>query len=1592
MSNTSEADTTAEKKAPKKKRSWPVRILRGLLYLSLFVVLLVAGAVGYLHSDSGKERVRALIVKRLGERVNGSVELESIDYALGGAIELRGLHIKDPAGDDAIALDSVRLAPRWGALRESITLDEATIKGLHVTIVKDAEGGSNLKSLFKPRESSGEPSKPISKVISLEKLSIEDVDITVISPDGTKLSVHDIAISGHVKALPSEKNLDVELDPISLGVDLKKAPASGGLTLGVQNLKTGLAVALTGGKGTLKLRALSAELALLVPSTTKDGAVDPSLPPRIDKTFPIGFDGIELDVAEGDLGVSLEKLALGAVSLASVDLKANLVDGSLSGAPAADVVGLHVDAKQVNSLLGKELLLSDVDLEAHLKGPNTAPELGLVLATKGGRITLDAKVDTTDAERPKHAVTLSLENIDTEKLLSPSLSIPKVEVASLKLTANGSGKDLASLSTGGKLELRDVTAKGVKVDSLSTNLSVQGDAIRFDDLEVAAIDQHLSASGSFDRGTKKVSAKLSLDGDVGVALAKLKAAGLPITTNLEKGLVRLPKDDLAITVDGTVGGDLAVTAKTEKLSALGGRLKLDAKVALEKGDTTKGEKSVKLKTFDAVVDLDGLMLSRILAMRGKAIDPRLGLDGAINLHLAAKGTLADPKVDLRASVVELRKDGGARARADLSGKIEHETARLDLSVKNVASADDVLLSLKAELPLLLSGEKKGLDPSRSLDVRLDMKRRPVASLVTFVPPILLGGRSIPKADVKLVASMKGAVARPTARFDLEALGVFLSPDAPKSPKQKLHLEVALDPVEKSSAHKASGTLTLAIDDQKAPLVSGRFGAAFPYSPLVAGATAQTKFDAHIDIGAVFAELPDVIELARVRAVGGKLAGTIDLRGDPRDITAEVRLAASDLKPDGNGPIDANVKVDLLADKTTVDVGVDLADVDRRSNAKSRLLTLSGPVGLAGKGLFARAKAGLDPSLDLTLDVPSRKLSSLSALRPKLEKAPGNLSGSIKIGGSAKAPMAAGSLAVSDVTAWSGKVAGAGVDLKLDEKALVATIGLGGVKAPEAPVTIVATIERGQLDDFRRKDAEDGPKRDKTLDIDVIASSNKTPIMDLVPKSLVENVTVEPKGALDWKMGAKITLEKKDEKTALKSARLDGPLKITGTVPLPNSKRVYHDVDISILAANETITIERIAAKESDVEVKDRSFSLSGTLVLEKLKPKRLDVALKSDRWLLFGAKQIGLVDAPRGILSIDAKAHGELDRSIKNITVDIDKLEIAFPDRFDKAHQPEDVHTGDVVILGKDQPTLGQLPLPESVKAKVEAKLASQKQLQLEGATAPRATPTETAPAEEGTDIDIHIAKGARLFQSPLDLKPSGTIAVSVRPSGRTIRGQLTMAGGELSLGGKMHPLKEGNLTFDANHPQGWVDLQFEKPLAPWQLRNVSEASSKKAITIHIFGPIADRRTVLGGAGSPGALADLLSMHNSGRERLVAEPDMPDSYSVDFPQAQGLLALSFISVNLPHLLFLDRVAAWSDPYDDGKYGRLEHYEGERYFADGKGRIKAQKRPAGVGRSEADIEADYLFVNDPRLLFGIGGAAGTRGGGGPGVVLEWSSRD
>lgn len=1573
-------DDKPAKKAKKKRPLW-WRVLRVVLVILLVPIVLVAAALFYVSTDAGKERARAFVETRLNQRVNGSATLEGLDFELLGEVRLSGLTIKDADGNQVIALDHLRVAPSWGDLAggEVIAIDDVAVKGVHLDIVKNEDGTSNLSTLFKKQPAKeGEADKtPSQRAIELRKISVEDVDVSITSADGTKLAVNDLAFAGSARGVPATRDLTVTLTPIALDFDLVKPEDKGGLQVGLADVTTGVRIDVQGGKGTAKLEPMTAGVHLLVPG-------------KIDHSFPFTWDGIELAVTEEDIGINLEDLALGALSLASIEVRGGLSKGSLEGEQAVDVVGLTVDAAKLNELIGREVLATNVEVEAHVSGTTENPEVALSVDTAGGKVRAKAKLDITDKDHPQHDIDVELLDVDTAALLASVLQIPDVKASRVHVKAKGVGKDAASIKTDARIEATNVVVRSVTIDKAVVTAQVAGDMVTVEALDVDALDQHVSANGTFDRGSKTIDMSFAIDGDVGIALAKLKSAGVPISTELAPGLVKLPKGALTIDADGTVGGAMTLGIKGTQVALFGGRANVVATLGVSKGDPEKGEKSTKVDTFDFTFDVSGLLLSNLLALRNKRIPPELGFDAVLALNARGKGTPTAPVIDATVSALTLRADKGDRVEATAVARITHETANATLVVRDVARKDLKLIEARAYLPITLTAEKRGIDKSRWLDVAVELPKRKIEELTRYVPEALLVGKPIPKyGHLELGLHVTGTLERPKADAKLLAAASLLERGEP-TPLQQVKLEATLEPKDaRSAAYKLGADLEISLDEGKDDLLDGHIDASFASSPL-AGGFESVRYEGKFAMGpGSLRTLPDTPKLASVRGLGGRIDGKLAFSGDARDLNLKLELDAigvgniekfvdplkvvppgvvqSTLPPgDPRGIFDVQVRVNITPETTILFVDSQLKT--------EPLAKLEGTLGLPGKGFFQSLKNKIDPALDLTFTVPPRELKTFAQIRTFFEEAPGVLSGTFYAKGTVKKPLLVGSASVASVAMMDGTTGGAGVDVVLDEDGLALDLGLGAPNAKASPIRVAVAAPREELLGFSSGEFD--------LPLDVTIAAKGIDLRQVIPKDAVKKTDVEPKGALDWDMKVHVDLTKSGKKTVVKEASVDGSIDFKGNIPIPGTPRMYQDVDLAIRAAGTQVSLERLSLKESDKEVKDRSFFVNGTLVLDKLRPTKVDLTLKSHEWLLFGAAAIGRADAPRGTLTMEAKAYAELDRPLKLATIDVDKLEVKFPDRFDKAHQPEDVHAGDVVILGEAETELGKLPVPPAVKEAAEiaeAKATGQ--------------PVPPADPESGLDVEIRIAKGARLFQSPIDLKTGGEIKVQVRPEGRTIRGRLDMISGELSLGGKMHPLREGSLVFDEQNPKGFVDLWFEKPMPPWALRDVSEASAGTTMTIHTFGPLADRKSVLSGAGSPGALFDLLSMHNVGRERLFSEADLPESVAVEFPQHQGLLALSFISVNLPHLLFLDRVASWSDPYDDYRaYGRLEHYQAERYFADGKGRVRAGKRPETFAQSEAEVEVDYLFYNDARMLFGIGGVAGTRGGGGPSLVFEWSSKD
>jgi len=311
------------------------------------------------------------------------------------------------------------------------------------------------------------------------------------------------------------------------------------------------------------------------------------------------------------------------------------------------------------------------------------------------------------------------------------------------------------------------------------------------------------------------------------------------------------------------------------------------------------------------------------------------------------------------------------------------------------------------------------------------------------------------------------------------------------------------------------------------------------------------------------------------------------------------------------------------------------------------------------------------------------------------------------------------------------------------------------------------------------------------------------------------------------------------------------------------------------------------------------------------------------------------------------------------------RLNLRSPDRLDRGHQPEDIApNGDVIFLDGKR-VAGKLPVASPPPA--------------------AAPPRHRRPM----DIRVRIPHLVRINQTPFDLRAKGEIRIAVRDQGTVVRGGLTIPKGSLFLFGKHHRLVDGALTFSDEHPKGWLELVFRRKLSPADSRALAGIDEMQVV---FAGPPTAPKPKLGGAGNA-ALAEAMAMNASGHPLYLTEPDMPASATVKAPRGDQLGMLSFMATNLPHLLFLDRFAAWADPYDGrASYGRVERFEGERTSRSGRSRVRVVTRPPSPGRSSAEIQWDRMLIDRRRAAFGVGVRGGSRAGGGVGFFFEWASED
>jgi hypothetical protein len=695
---------------------------------------------------------------------------------------------------------------------------------------------------------------------------------------------------------------------------------------------------------------------------------------------------------------------------------------------------------------------------------------------------------------------------------------------------------------------------------------------------------------------------------------------------------------------------------------------------------------------------------------------------------------------------------------------------------------------------------------------------------------------------------------------------------------------------------------------------------------------------------LFALLPAKVRAKLPPDLPGKLTGTVALHGDlggspsaPQGtITATIIAAGS------SGQLRAALApgADRLSIQTSGDVGI----VDPR-DGRSLAVTLAGAVSIPRLRFVNRRlaiKKPLDLRIDETIAIADRPIGELPRVSPKIAALGGTASGAIHLTGTPKALAIDGNLAWRGYRIANGGTADTTLAIRGTPNKLVATINHANA------VTITADVTRTP---------------DRT---DIVATARAdAPLLSVLPGlpafAPLSSAGLEV-GSLHWDMRANIGLQANH----LDRADVTGTLAVRdASFALPHTNRRWDGIGLELSGDPDGVRLG-LQAHEKDRVSSDRTLSATGMLAISKptFRPTSLALKLATKNWLILGLTPPGLADAPTGELDLQATIAADLTAAVKTIDVTFDELALHSNDRHDRAHQPERLSVaGDVIFVDRDH-RVGALPVLPPKKPLVAS------------ATAP------------SLDVHVHIANPALIMKSPLDVKARGEVSLSIRP-GQPIApvGTLQLVSGSLLLFGFEHPLVDGTIQLSAEHPTGLLDLRFERPVPDAVMR---DQAVKAGARVTLSG--APTAPVVKFSGAENAtLPEVSSLYNAGRSAYAPRPTTFASTSAQTPRGDQFNILAFVSLAIPHMLFLDRASAWSDSSEPrGAYGRIRNLELDRYARQDSTRFRIIGRPTAPGRSTGELQLEHLFVHDDRNAFGIGVRAGDRLGGGIGLTFDWSS--
>ncbi len=495
-----------------------------LLWTLLGLVVVVALALGTVHTDWGRGLVRDQATGVLDDVLVGGADIGRIEGSLLGRFTIYDVVIRDAQGRAAVTVDALTVDTSLAELASgAVVVNEVELVGPKVVGHRDADGTLNLATLVAPTPPTPDDGEPSTLQVDVDKIAVSGGSLRLHEPDGRVLRADDLALSARLALRGAAHGVDIDAALLSLSAhidpDLPESEAlAGRRESGTDwpSLKEADVESLADASADAVADALS-EAA--VPSAADVAGPDAAAVAARRDGFPLQA---KAQVSVGTAAVARElEISIGGTSIVIPFARYGLDDGSLVA--SADVHAAAVDIAAVAPSAG---VLTDFDLSlwAQRAGDELPIAAQLVLDSAGGQAQVSA---TVVPELPDAQLVISATDLNLARIIRDALPTE----LSLALTATARGDSLQVLVADANLDASGVI-DGLRVPGVAAKLSVSDQRAELDaDLDVPAGRVNARGAVALD-GDEPVLEQARVRGRVSdlarlaAAVPALRAAGL----------------------------------------------------------------------------------------------------------------------------------------------------------------------------------------------------------------------------------------------------------------------------------------------------------------------------------------------------------------------------------------------------------------------------------------------------------------------------------------------------------------------------------------------------------------------------------------------------------------------------------------------------------------------------------------------------------------------------------------------------------------------------------------------------------------------------------------------------------------------------------------------------------------------------------------------------------------------------------------------------------------------------------------------------------------------------------------------------------